>query len=502
MKKSFNRIKSQRGSVLIVALLFSAIIAIALTTYMQLAGTSMKIANRAFYNNGAMNLAENGLEEAMYCINQLTTNSNYTWPGWSNNGTGSSSDAWRQFPTSGTYSYDQNTTGIVRVFVYNYKGDSAPKIVARSTITLGGAASTSIEKWIEVTLSKTSKFANGLVAKNSIVFNGTNTSVDSWNSDPDNSSATAAIPYSAGVRSDNGSVGSISVSVGAVLVKQADVWGYVSTGGSNPTSAVGSNGSVLGTDSVYDASTWTSTNVDPTRVSTDFSATFDAVTVPTQTANKTTITYTDVPVINSDTILPATTGAYAASPSDDGYYYYRTTKIDLTNETLSITGKVVLVLTDTDTAIDVGGGSGVISVAKTGGSLITYGPGDVKLAGNGVSNGTDTSGDGSISDSEAGQPIQFQFWGTKTSGTQNITITGNGTFSGIIYAPQGSVTINGNGSVSGSVVANNITLSGNANFHYDESLGNFGGNNPYRVSKWKELTTSTDRAAYSSVLSF
>ena len=43
---------------------------------------------------------------------------------------------------------------------------------------------------------------------------------------------------------------------------------------------------------------------------------------------------------------------------------------------------------------------------------------------------------------------------------------------------------------------------GNAAFHYDESLGNFGGSNPYRVSKWKELTTAADRAAYASVLSW
>ena len=47
-----------------------------------------------------------------------------------------------------------------------------------------------------------------------------------------------------------------------------------------------------------------------------------------------------------------------------------------------------------------------------------------------------------------------------------------------------------------------ITLTGNANFHYDESLGNFGGGNPFRVSKWKELTTQADRDHYNPMLSF
>ena len=44
----------------------------------------------------------------------------------------------------------------------------------------------------------------------------------------------------------------------------------------------------------------------------------------------------------------------------------------------------------------------------------------------------------------------------------------------------------------GSVVANNITLTGNAAFHYDESLGRFGGGNPYRVAAWRELTQEDD----------
>ena len=53
-----------------------------------------------------------------------------------------------------------------------------------------------------------------------------------------------------------------------------------------------------------------------------------------------------------------------------------------------------------------------------------------------------------------------------------------------------------------SVVAEDITLTGNANFHYDESLGNLGTGNPFRVAKWKELTTATERSAVSSKVSF
>jgi len=122
----------------------------------------------------------------------------------------------------------------------------------------------------------------------------------------------------------------------------------------------------------------------------------------------------------------------------------------------------------------------------------------LSIAGNGVMNGGTT-------DATANPPINFQIWGTKTSGTQSISIAGNGILNGIIYAPQGSVTINGggnSGNVSGSIVAKDITLNGSVKFHYDESLGYFGGGNPFRVTLWRELTTEAQRSAFSSVLSF
>jgi len=240
---------------MIVALILSAVVAISLTSYIRLGVSSQRISNRALYNNAAMNLAENGLEEAMYSINKMVADDTYDWSGWKNNGTAANSDAWAQFPASGTYTFDQNTTGFVRVYVSNYKGVSAPTIVTKATINLGGGASAPIEKWVEVKLAKTSKFANGLVAKKSILFKGNNATVDSWNSEM--GGAGTFTPFSDAVKNDNGSVGSVSINVDSVLVQNADVWGYVSTNnGDDPTENVGSNGSILGEDSVNDG-TWT-----------------------------------------------------------------------------------------------------------------------------------------------------------------------------------------------------------------------------------------------------
>lgn len=456
--------RGQRGALLIVALLICAIIGISITSYIQLGRTSLTVSNRALYNNGAMNLAENGLEEAMYAINQDATLSSYSWStdGWTTSGT-TASRKW-----TGTQ-FDQNATGEVRVRVDNYTGASTPVIYARSLVTLGGgaAAGTSIEKWIRVSLTRTSKFANGLVAKDTITFSGSNATVDSWES----GYPTTDTKYSASVKRDKGSVGSISVSVSAVAVQNADIFGYAATGGSLPT--VGPNGRV---------GTFTTAlgTMDMSRVSTDFSANFDPVAQPTGG--------TWVGAIGSTTL--GTAGSATT---------YSGSAISLsgpaTNK-LVIQGDVTLYLTAAAGASAISlTGNASIEIAS-GASLVIYTAGDVSIAGNGVLSGGSTA-------ATANSPTKFQLWGTSTSATkQTIGIVGNGVLSGVVYAPNASVKVNGNGDVMGSVVANDITVTGNAAFHYDESLANFSSGNPFRVSEWNEITSATDRAALSASMTW
>ncbi|MBK8857176.1 MAG: hypothetical protein IPN11_05650 [Opitutaceae bacterium] len=471
------RLAQTRGSVLIVSMILCAVIGISLASYLQLGRTGLFISNRALYSNAAMNLAENGLEEAMYAINKTVADSGYNWAdnGWTTSSPVPTGDARRVLPASGTYNFDQGVTGTVRVYVVGYSG-TAPRALARSTVNLGSGRT--IEKWVEVRMRKTSRFANGLVAKDSIRFAGNNASVDSWHSkkNDDGTPRASPVPYSSAVDHDKGSVGSISVSVDAVLVQNADIWGYAATGGAIP--AVGSNGLVgpYGT---------TSGQMDMSRVSTDFSASFDPVSPPT------TAGYTDIANITANTILPRATDA----PASDGKYYYTTGQISFNNKYLTIQKKtvgspavqVVITLTNTTTSISIGGGSGAVNI-ESGSQLELYAPGNISIAGNGVMNGGTTA-------ATANLPEAFQIWGTKTSGVQDISIAGNGVLSGVVYVPQGSVKINGNGDVCGSVVANDITVVGNALFHYDESLGDFGGNNPYRVSLWREITSAAGRSA-------
>jgi len=478
--KTSSPFRSDRGSVLFVAMLLSAIIAIALTTYLRLTHSSLVISNRALYNNAAMNLAENGLEEAMYSINKKVEDGTYDWEvNWDTDGTASNSSAWRTLPVT---QFDQNATGFARIYVFNYVGVVAPRVVARSTITLGGATSRPIEKWVEIILSKASKFANGLVAKTEIVFNGNNATVDSWNSDPDNNTATAAIDYDNTTKRDNGTVGSISVAVGAIGVHNADIFGYAATGGAAVT--VGTQGKV----GPFNTPNGT---IAAGHTSTDFSASFDPVDYP---APPDSGIYNPVTIPGgTDSTLPGSVPA-----ATDGKYYISAVDCDLT-KTLTIEAgkKVVLRLTSGAQAIKVTG-NGAINIG-TNGALEIYTNGDIDIAGNGVMNGGTT-------EATCGQPINFQIWGTALApDTQDIKVAGNGVYSGIIYAPQGHVTMNGggnDGSVSGSIVANDITLNGSVKFHYDESLANFSVGNPYRVGQWVELTTAAQRAVYADELDF
>lgn len=457
------RLKSRRGSLLIVAMIFSAVLGIAITSYIQLARTNLNVSSRAFYNNAGINLAETGLEEAMWSINQMVANNPDAWKGWSEDGT----NAWRKWEG---YAFDQNATGTVRVYVTNYKGTVAPNLIARASVDVAQGAD--IDKWILVTLRKRSKFANGLVAKESIGFSGNNATVNSWNSDPDNDPTTPAIPYSDAVKKDNGSVGSISVSVDAVLVQNADIWGYAATGGALPK--VGSNGLVgpFGTKSG---------TMDMTRVSTDFSANFDAVAAPSAS-------YYSIASVTATTTLPR-----IGDTAVGGKYYYRMPQINFNNAVLTIANNVVIELTDPTTSISIGGGSGELRI-NAGAKVEIYAPGDVSIAGNGIFNGGTTA-------VTANQPASCQIWGTSAD-KQSISIAGNGVLSAVVYAPMGSVKINGNGDVCGSVVANDITVVGNAAFHYDESLANMDSGNPYGITGWTELTQATQRATWIDRLKF
>ncbi|MDP3073283.1 MAG: hypothetical protein Q8N18_23530 [Opitutaceae bacterium] len=442
--------QDDRAAVLIVALLVSALIALGLASYLNLNLSSSRLSKRTFNSYAALNLAEAGAEEAVWSFNRASAGVNDAWTSWTSTG----APAWQKF---GGFDFGGRTTGWVKVYVDDHApGPSArPKIITQSSI--GAPTDTPVTKMIEVTLRRRSAFANALVAKEGIVFSGTSTSLDAWNSDPDANPLTPPVNYDYSLRTDRGSIATAAVVNSAMLLNNAHVWGFVATGGGQPDVGVG--GSIRGAD------TPAGVMVDPRRIATDFNADFKPVAAPT-----------DGTVLAT---LPAVLGTVGTTTS------WRATQLVLSgSDTLTVLGDVTLVLTQSSGA-DAVRVTGNASINVPAGSRFTlYVEGGLLIAGRGLANAN-------------AQPITCQIWGTNTTPAgQSLHIAGNGALKCVLYAPNGDVQVNGNGDVMGSIVARNIRFVGNASFHYDESLAYGQGNQPFAIAQWRELGTSAEQAPY------
>ncbi len=433
-------LRSCRGSLLIVAMLVAAFIALGLGSYLSFNLSSTRLAQKTFHRNAAFNLAEAGLEEGLWSFNRTLAGQTDGWNGWNTD----SGDAWRKFEG---FSFAAGTSGSVKVYATPRipTEGSKPRLVALAAIDTNSGTGTT--QMIEVSLQRRSYFANGLTARRTLAFRGNNTTFDAWNSDPDQNPATSSVPYSSAVARDDGGVASTTVESTDLIFNNAKIYGYVHTGG--PAPAVGSNG-LIGPFGTLNGV------IDSARVATDFSASFPDVTAPT------------------DTTFIASVGTTLGTVGTTTKWHTPSISLKGTS-TLTILGNVTLVLTDKIHALSIAGKGSII--IPTGSSLTLYVSGDVMIAGNGLVNPN-------------ANPATFRLWGTHTSEetNQEIDITGKGSLNAVIYAPKSDVTIRGNGAIQGSIVADTITLTGNANFHYDQALANLGDNATYRSTGWRVLT--------------
>ena len=453
--RCIGRPQARKGSVLIVALLITALIALALGSFINLNLTSSRLAKRTLNGYVGLNLGEAGIEEGVWSINRFAAGDKAAWNGWTQSG----GAAWHKFAD---FDLNPGISGSVKVYVDQYAPTVglSPKVIALAAVERKGE--TPITKMLEVTLRRRSHFANALVAKERLVFHGINTSVDSWNSDPDKSSLTPPIDYDAGVRADHGSIAAGSPAVNALLVNHAQVWGYAATGGAPPQ--LNSDGSIRG------ANTPLGVSLDPTRVSTDFNADFPTIPMPT-----------DGVLVDS---IGATLGTLGTKTR------WRCDSLVLTGtQTLTIQGDVTLIITATPgtAGVSVTGQASIIIPA--GSSLTLYSESDLLIAGSGLGNANVQAGTCTI-------------WGCDRSTLgQSFQLAGNGTLKSAIYAPNADIQVNGNGDIMGSIVGRNISFTGNAAFHFDEALANAGGAGSFAVGKWRELTSEADRSRYLDLFS-
>lgn len=480
---SRRRFDSSRGSVLIVALLISMIIAISLGSYISLGRHTLDMANRAYYNNVAMNLAETGLENGLYSFNRFKTTGNLSeWGDWT--GPADSGDAAQLW---GGFAYEGGNTGSVRVYVDDYTS-STPTVLARSTVALHRGAP--LEKWIRVTLIKRSKFELGMVAR-TITMSGGNVTLDSYDSrDGTYNQDLGGGKYN---RKAGITVGSTSLEDDTFNLSNSTVNGYVSVGSPTydglklgPNASIGEIGS---------------TGIDYERVNRDFRMDFDDEKYPTTPSGTPSLGS-----INNTTRLGATTGVRGqnlAGKTNVQYVYASDITLSggksltigrAADGTASPVNLVIIITKTSGDVVKVSGNSSTIIDVLPGSSLQIYTAGDVSIAGGGIAN--------------ANEPANFMLFGTRPQGSsppQDINISGNGNLSAVVYAPGADVTLNGGGSsghVYGAVVGNTVKLTGGSNFHYDEALKDLDLGDTFRLHTWQELTTADQRDSFRSKLEF
>ncbi len=496
-----------------VALIFMIAMGLSLASYMSLVSFNLRSSHRSLNSAAAVNLAELGVEEALWNINAFNDPARIgasfvslpkaIWTKTGDNATG---------VFTNYFTADSAAQNLLTIYIEGFSQPD-PKIRVHSRLTM--TDSSTVEKWVQVkaktatnsvpgtnnTNTSSGPAHIGLVARNQIKFSGTNASVDSWNSamNPDGSAALIPIPYSPSIRNDRGFVGSISSTVDIVGVQNADIFGYASSAPANGTTpstdalhgiSYGPNGSILAKDSPA------GTQIDTRRVSNDFVANLPMPAGPN-------INGYNIGGINNVTSLPRAGDA----PASDGKYYYTASSISVAGgnnnpKNVNITSGDVILKVTGDISFS---GQSSLNIS-TGASLEVFAAQNVDLTGNGVANGTNTT-----SSSTVQSPIKFKLWGTGVasgSTPYTVKVAGNGVLSGVVYAPAANVQINGNGDILGSVVGNNITLVGNAAFHYDESLSDWvGGKNTsgtasestsgkrFTIANWRELTANNERTA-------
>jgi hypothetical protein len=490
----------QRGGLLVTALILMAVMAIALTSYLSLGRATLRVANRNFYVNGAVDLAETGIEQAMWAINTASTGDSTAWDGWAKSG----SIAQRSFSN---FNYSGGVAGSVNVYVENYNGSGAV-VTAKSNIVLNDGKV--IEKWIQVKLKGRSLFEYGLLARDKISAEG-GCVFDSWVSDPDSNPLTPSIPYSNAVAKSNGSIAAGATGSSSVTLKpSAKVYGKVSVGtASGPTITYGSLGAWPITPGVNAAAglkqDWGTvvgpkgspdTYLQQDYLVTDFSAAFQQISAP---AGATVVASYTLPYSYDDPATSWNDNIYVANATLGTAGTTRVIQMNklsvLASAKLTIQGDVTLILppSGTNTFEVIQGGSVTLGA---GAKLKIYTPGNIAITGGGSA--------GVINNST---PDALQIWSTRPTGSmgQTISLQGSGSLQAIIYAPDATFSAPGGTNFSGSAIVYSAVLQGSGSVHYDESLRSFSANgsgSSVQIESYMELNTPGQRQPYLALLNF
>lgn len=344
-----------------------------------------------------------------------------------------------------------------------------PLAVVLGTILFGGtsavyatgntiAAPTTdyIGRKVQVQATITPLFSLGVACKSSFNMNGKNCVVNSFNSSLTNASTGGQ--YDASKALSGGDVGVDGAVVGDVSLGNGTIYGHLFTGAGSIASQVqiGPNGSVgpIGTANGTIAAGWWS----PT-----FNASFSDVPAPT---------YAPLPPPAAVPPLLGLLGTPVTTFSGGNY----TVAGSYSPGDIVVSGPGV-------TTLWVQGSMSVGNITFTnGGSLILY-------IGNTSGSAVSLTESGNNTLNQPGLARNLQIYGLPT--LTSIDLHGNAGFNATIYAPEANFIGGGGGNntqdTCGAITVNSITMNGHWNFHFDESLKNFGPNRGWVAKNWTEV---------------
>jgi hypothetical protein len=455
-----DRCRNKRASVTLMALCLTTVLSIALSSYLMLCLRSYQLSTRSFHEDQSRHLAQLGLEEALWALNQ-------------NNWTSSGPASAASWTTSGTtqsitLSYSpmpQGASGQLLLNVANYSstGPVWPTITSSATITLKDGKI--VAKTLQATTQPAPLFGNAIASVNSFVSFVTGGTVDSWNSDPDNNPATPGVPYTftPGDPANYAAViaGKVDntpppASPNGVILNQTQVNGYTATFGNS----VWISASGMPPGRIKGPTTSPILNVDPTRLGNSaFIPASDVFTVTPPAL-----------VPGNFTLLGLLTALLTITPADSPIYSapggltMPAGLLGLFGITLNIDRPVQMVVNGNFTiGRNLLGTPGKIVIRPPNGQLEVFVTGDGFIGGDGIQNLTH-------------DPSKLSLFFTNSSASNAVTYATTTDFYGVIYSVNKPIDIQQNATFYGALLSGAaVTFTQNATapvFHYDMALRN------------------------------
>ncbi len=416
--------RSERGAAMLAALCLAMVFAICLSSYIALCYTSLRMSTRNMMSSHSIELAEAGLEQALYAQNNNDWNPAF-WTTAGGNATG----------TLTGFMFENGATGTV-VLTVNQYGTNSPAFTSEAFVTLPDG--TVLKRELQTTGSVSSTFVNALGATQGPVTFQAGGTVDSYDSSL-GTYLSQTPGFSAVVLSES------PPGYPGVRLNNADVSGYVIGESSSPVS-YSSGAEIIGPN------TPTAEKIDPTRILTQ--------SQPNQPQYLENLPASATPItVNLSGTQTMTLGSPTATIPTP---YYTVGDTILSNSSvLSIKGPVILLVNGN---LNISG-SAQIMIATTsptsgGGPYVSLemhvATGNMSIDGGGIVNNTLS-------------PERLLVIGTgNASGVLEMGTASP--FYGVMDFPNNSLTVSSNQQIYGSLVAGSITFAGSPSLHYDVQM--------------------------------